>query len=259
MLYKGKPIKAFYTSSTGGATTSVKDVWGGDLPYAVSVDDRWALHPDNANRAWTVKVSQAAAAKAFGVPDVWKLTVGDRLSSGAAKTVMATLRDGSQRSMAATEARTAFGLKSTYISSIDGAAGASGGAQATPKPGGSEGPNESASTSDDPVASVGGIRVTMKIGPSMRPRAGSSVRFFGKVRPKKGAKRIIVERQMLVEGSWVVKDRTRTNKAGRYSFRIKKAVPAGATLSYRVVVIRKGEVVASSDEQQITVRRKRKR
>ena len=259
VLYKGKPIKAFYTSSTGGATTSVKDVWGGDLPYAVSVDDRWALHPDNTNRTWTVKVSQSAAAKAFGVPDVWKLTVGDRLSSGAAKTVTATLQDGSQRSMAATEARTAFGLKSTYISSIDGAAGASGGSQAAPGPGGSEGSDEAASTSDDPVASVGGIRVTMKIGPTLRPRAGTSVRFFGKVRPKKGAKGIIVERQMLVDGSWVVKDRTRTNKSGRYSFRIKKAVPAGATLSYRVVVIRKGEVVASSDEQAITVRPKRKR
>ena len=99
----------------------------------------------------------------------------------------------------------------------------------------------------------------MKIGPTLRPRAGTSVRFFGKVRPKKGAKGIIVERQMLVDGSWVVKDRTRTNKTGRYSFRIKKAVPAGATLSYRVVVIRKGEVVASSDEQAITVRPKRKR
>ena len=48
-------------------------------------------------------------------------------------------------------------------------------------------------------------------------------------------------------------------QVGRYSFRIKKAVPAGATLSYRVVVIRKGEVVASSDEQQITVRPKRRR
>ena len=99
----------------------------------------------------------------------------------------------------------------------------------------------------------------MKIGPTLRPRAGTSLTFVGRVRPKKGAKGLIVERQMLVNGAWVVKDRTRTNKAGRYSFRIKKATPAGTTYSYRVVVMQKGEVVASSEEQQITVRPKRKR
>ena len=254
VLYKGKPIKAFYTSSTGGATTSVKDVWGGDLPYAVSVDDRWGLHPDNTNREWTVKVSQADAAKAFGVTDVWKLAVSDRLSSGAAKTLTATLQDGSQRTMSGTQARTNFGLKSTYISAIDGAGG---GATANAPSG--QGSSGGESTADNPVASVGGIRVTMKIGPTLRPRAGTSLTFVGRVRPKKGAKGLIVERQMLVNGAWVVKDRTRTNKAGRYSFRIKKATPAGTTYSYRVVVMQKGEVVASSEEQQITVRPKRKR
>ncbi len=259
VLYKGKPIKAFYTSSTGGATTSVKDVWGGDLPYAVSVDDRWALHPDNTNRAWTVKVSQADAAKAFGVADIWKLAVSDRLSSGAAKTLTATLQDGSQRTMPATQARTNFGLKSTYISAIDGAGGASGGAPAASPEPSSQPSSGSESTAEDPVASVGGVRVTMKVGPTLRPRAGSAVKFVGRVKPKKGAKGLIVERQMLVNGQWVVKDRTRTNKAGRYSFRIKKAVPAGATYSYRVVVMQKGAVVASSEEKQITVRPKRKR
>ncbi len=257
VLYKGKPIKAFYTSSTGGATTSVKDVWGGDLPYAVSVDDRWGLHPDNTNREWTVKVSQADAAKAFGVTDVWKLAVSDRLSSGAAKTLTATLKDGSQRTMSATQARTNFGLKSTYISAIDGAGGASSGTPSNIPPGQASPGGES--TADNPVASVGGIRVTMKIGPTLRPRAGTSLTFVGRVRPKKGAKGLIVERQMLVNGAWVVKDRTRTNKAGRYTFRVKKATPAGATYSYRVVVMQKGDVVASSEEQQITVRPKRKR
>jgi SpoIID/LytB domain protein len=238
-LYNGVPIKAFYTASTGGATTSVKDVWGGDLPYAVSVDDHWSLNAENSNRVWNVVASQASAAKAFGVPGVWKLDVTERFSSGAAKTVTATLQDGSQKSIGASAFRSAFGLKSTYVTAIDGSTGAGNGAPATAAP-----------ASPVAVAST----ITMKIGP-MKPRVGSSVRFTGLVKPQ--AKGLVVERQMLVNGAWVLKAKTKTKKGGAYTFTIKKAVPEGARYSYRVVVYRAGVIVGTSAEKIVVIRGKK--
>ena len=253
VLYDGKPIKAFYTSSTGGATTSVKDVWGGDLPYAVSVDDHWALTPENTNRAWTVALSQADAAKGFGVSGVWKLDVTERLSSGAAKTVTATMQDGTQKSLTASAFRSAFGLKSTYVTAIDGSSGAGSAAGATPSPGAtSAGPGDAAAA---PVATS--AKITMRVGPTLRPRVGASLKFTGRVRPK--AKGLVVERQMLVDGVWTVKAKTRTTKGGRFTFIIKKAVPAGAQYAYRVVVYRDGVAIGTSTEKTIHIRPKKKK
>ena len=39
----GKPISAFYASSTGGATQNVKDVWGSSIAYLQGVPDPWSL------------------------------------------------------------------------------------------------------------------------------------------------------------------------------------------------------------------------
>ena len=38
-----KPISAFYSSSTGGATQDVKDVWGSAIAYLQGVPDPWSL------------------------------------------------------------------------------------------------------------------------------------------------------------------------------------------------------------------------
>jgi len=47
VLSSGLPIAAYFTSSTGGQTRSSESVWGGALPYAVSVDDHWSLDKTN--------------------------------------------------------------------------------------------------------------------------------------------------------------------------------------------------------------------
>ena len=246
LLHNGAPVSAFYTSSTGGRTQSVDDVWGGVLPYVVSVDDRWSLIEANPNRAWNTTVSQAAAAKAFGVPGVWQIAVAERHESGAAKTLAATLQDGSQKTISASTARSAFGLKSTYINAIDGSTGApTGAAPAAPAP-----------TAPAPVpAPVAAASLTMKIGPTKKPREGASVRFSGRL--SSGAKGVVVERQMLDNGQWVTKASTKTKKRGQYRFTIKKAVPAGTTYRYRVVAMNNGQVIASSPEKTITVRPRR--
>lgn len=249
--YNGAPISAFYTSSTGGATQNVKDVWGGDLPYAVSVDDHWSLNAPNPNRSWTVVVSQAAAAGAFGVPAVAKLSVTERVASGAAKTVTATLPDGGQRSITAPAFTSAFGMKSRYLTAIDGDPGApSPGAPVAATPAATPAPTPAATPVATPTPVVTGS-VTMRIGPTKKPVEGSSLKFSGQVTPK--TKGITIERQMLVNGQWVVKAKAKTKKQGTYSFTIKKAVPAGANYVYRVVAYANGQVLASSPEKTVRV------
>jgi SpoIID/LytB domain protein len=229
--YNGAPISAFYSASSGGITNTTKDVWGGDLPYSVNVDDHWSLSPDNPNASWTVNVSQASMAAAFGAPGIWKVDVAERLASGSVRTLVGTLQDGTTRTITGEVMRAKLGLKSTYVNAINGQAVA-----------GAPTPTPSASASEVAVASG---KITMKIGPTLKPKVGSSLKFKGRVTPAKAG--ITVQRQMKVDGVWQVKATTTTKKLGQFAFTIKKAVPAGAKYEYRVVVVNNGvEGVASA-------------
>jgi SpoIID/LytB domain protein len=253
VLYNGEPISAFYSSSSGGATNSTKEVWGGDLPYTVSVPDQWSLHPDNPHRSWTATISQAQMAKAFQAPAVWKIEVTQRLTSGAVGEVRATMGDGTTRALNGEQLRSALGLKSAYVTSIDGASGVaaplsnSGAGAVTGQP---QPEAESAAATD--------LRVTLRIGPTTTPKAGSKLIFRGKVRPKADAKGVRVERQRLIDGVWTTVAKTRTNAKGRYRFRVKQAVPAGSVFEYRIVVVRKGQIIAISDEVSVEIRGRKK-
>lgn len=247
--YNGAPISAFYSSSSGGVTNTTKDVWGGALPYSVNVDDHWSLGPDNPNASWTVNVPQAAMASAFGVPGVWKVEVAERLPSGSVRTLAGTLQDGSTRTITGEVMRARLGLKSTYVNAINGQA-VPGAPAITPTP--------AASTSTPPVpattmAPAASATITMKIGPTLKPKAGSSLKFKGKVVPAAGG--LTVQRQMKVNGAWEVKATTTTKSNGRFSFTIKKAVPAGAEYEYRVVVLKNGAEVAASTSGLVKIRK----
>ena len=123
ILYEGQPIRAFYSSSSGGATQASVDQWGGDLPYVRSVADPWSLSEDNPNRSWTVTVDQPRMAQAFAAAAVQQVDVIARDPSGVAKTVQATLVDGTTVTKSGNQVRNALGLKSSYINAIDGRAG----------------------------------------------------------------------------------------------------------------------------------------
>ncbi len=60
--------KAYYSSSNGGASENVEDVWGGSaLPWLRSVDDPWSSDPTvNPLAKWSVKVTDSAMAAALG-------------------------------------------------------------------------------------------------------------------------------------------------------------------------------------------------
>ncbi|HBJ73148.1 MAG TPA: hypothetical protein DDY88_05465, partial [Actinobacteria bacterium] len=243
-LYNGQAISAFYSASTGGVTNSSKDVWGGALPYSTNVDDHWSLNPDNPNASWTVNVPQAAMAAAFGVPAVWNVAVAERLPSGAVRTLSGTMQDGSQRTISGDTMRSKLGLKSSYINAVNGQAvpGAP-----TVTPGTTPVPNATV------APSAAATTISMAIGPTSKPRAGTSLQFKGRVLPAVGG--LVVQRQMKVDGAWQLKASTTTKANGRYRFKIKKAVPAGAQYEYRVVALQNGAEIAASTSGIIKIRK----
>ena len=85
----------------------------------------------------------------------------------------------------------------------------------------------------------------------MTPKEGASLKFRGQVAPATAG--IQVDRQMLVDGVWKTVATKTTKANGRYSFKVKKSVPAGAVYNSRVVVLQNGAVVAQSAEGVVTV------
>ena len=233
VLYAGVPVRAFYTSSTGGMTQASKDAWGGALPFAVSVDDHWSLIPQNTNASWTVNVPQARMAAVFGLPDVGVLGITERYISGAVKKIRATASDGTAKELSGTAFLTRLKLKSLYVISVNGEAGVPVAVPVT------------ASGAPAPMT------VSMNISPTLVPKEGSSLRFRGQVAPATAG--VQVDRQMLVDGQWKTVATKTTKANGSYLFKVKKAVPAGAVYSYRVVAVQNGAVVAQSAESVITV------
>ena len=85
ILSNGKPIQAYFFSSSGGATQTTADAWGGFSAYTQSVPDTAsvdvALNPRFAS--WRASTTQALAAAAFGLPDVVQIEVISRNTAGA--------------------------------------------------------------------------------------------------------------------------------------------------------------------------------
>jgi hypothetical protein len=79
-------IGAYYFSGTGGVTLDVEDVWGNARPYAIAVDDHWALDvmraAGSSNAPWTATVSRTninamLASAGVGVTDVTSIQIVD--------------------------------------------------------------------------------------------------------------------------------------------------------------------------------------
>jgi SpoIID/LytB domain protein len=243
ILYNGQPIRAFYHSSSGGATQSVQDVWGGTLPYVVSVPDPWMQNSDNPNRSWAVVVPQAKMAKAFGVPEVWKVDITERYVSGAVRTATATLGDGSTVTRSGSQLQSAFGLKSKYVTSVGGNGGA-----AVPAPGAVPAPAPAPAPA--PTTSVKQRTVSLLTPAAVVVASGKKYKVVGVVRPAKA--KLKAWRQKLVNGEWTTVAKDRTSAKGRYRFVVRKTQPS-ATGTYRVLVVRKGAVVGVSSEFTVSV------
>jgi hypothetical protein len=106
------------------------------------------------------------------------------------------------------------------------------------------------------VPSVKPRTVALVTEPAVTIAAGKGLKIAAIVRPKK--KGLTVWRQVLVSGDpetgeWRTADTKRTAKNGRVNFRIKKATPAGATYTYRLVVVDNRQAAGVSPLITITV------
>ncbi|MFM6941325.1 MAG: SpoIID/LytB domain-containing protein [Candidatus Planktophila sp.] len=96
ILSGGKPIQAYFFSSSGGATQTTSDAWGGPTSYTQSVSDTASvdlrLNPRFAN--WKASTTQALVASAFSLPNVVSLEIVSRNSAGAVTWIKGTSSEG---------------------------------------------------------------------------------------------------------------------------------------------------------------------
>jgi len=96
ILARGKPIQAYFFSSSGGATQSSADAWGGFTSYTQSVSDSASvdvkLNPRFAT--WNASASQQLVATAFALSNVATLEVISRNSAGAVTWIKGTSLEG---------------------------------------------------------------------------------------------------------------------------------------------------------------------
>ncbi|MFV1963494.1 MAG: SpoIID/LytB domain-containing protein, partial [Acidimicrobiia bacterium] len=122
-------VRAFYSSSNGGASEWVKEKWVADLPYLVSVPDPYSLVEANPLRSWTFSYTEAAVVDAiWGTSFDYKLTGAEVIAnnvSGSAKTVRfsAEKPDGSvvTKDVSSATVTSTFGLYSWYFTINDSA------------------------------------------------------------------------------------------------------------------------------------------
>ncbi|MBA2337582.1 MAG: hypothetical protein H0V96_07485 [Acidimicrobiia bacterium] len=110
-------VRGFYSSSSGGATENIHEVWGGEpTAYYQSVDDRWAIDGTvfNPNATWTATIDNATLAEDVGLATITDIWVSERNTSGSAGVISFT--DGTTTvTQTGAWLRTTYGLKSIYV------------------------------------------------------------------------------------------------------------------------------------------------
>jgi stage II sporulation protein D len=121
IVSKGKPIQAYFFSSSGGATQSSADAWGGFTSYTQSVPDSASvdvkLNPRFAS--WKASSTQALVAKAFALPNVAQLEILSRNSAGAVTWIKATSLDGATITLRGDTFRSRAKLPSPWFNHVD--------------------------------------------------------------------------------------------------------------------------------------------
>ena len=117
MLNKGKPIQAYYSSSSGGATQTTLDAWGQATPYTQSVADPAGLDPKLNPRfaQWKASATQELVAKAFLLADIVSLEIVSRNSAGAVTYIKGTSSNGSTKLLRGDTFRSRAKIPSPYF------------------------------------------------------------------------------------------------------------------------------------------------
>lgn len=117
ILSKGKPIQAYYFSSSGGATQTTADAWGEASAYTQSVADPASLDPKLNPRfaTWKASTTQALVSAAFLLPDIVSLEIISRNSAGAVTYIKGTSSSGSTKLLRGDTFRSRVKIPSPYF------------------------------------------------------------------------------------------------------------------------------------------------
>ena len=120
VLSNGKPAQTYYFSSSGGATQTTLDAWGGATAYTQSVPDTASvdvtLNPRFAS--WKASSTQELVAKAFLLPNVVSLEILSRNEAGAVTYISATSADGITKKIRGDTFRSRAKLPSPWFSLV---------------------------------------------------------------------------------------------------------------------------------------------
>ena len=117
VLSKGKPIQAYFFSSSGGATQTTQDAWGQPTSYTQSVPDTAGLDLKVNPRfaTWSASAVQSLIATAFLLPDIVSLEIISRNSAGAVTYIKGTASDGATKLLRGDTFRSRVKIPSPYF------------------------------------------------------------------------------------------------------------------------------------------------
>ena len=120
LLQSGKPIQAYYSSSTGGATQTTQDAWGSPSAYTQSVPDSASVDMKFNPRfaSWKASSSQALVAGAFLLQDVVSLEILSRNSAGAVTSIKGISSQGATKILRGDTFRSRAKLPSAWFQLI---------------------------------------------------------------------------------------------------------------------------------------------
>ena len=113
----GKPITAYFGSSTGGLTETAVNAWGTEKSFTQSVADVSSLDPVLNPRffKWDRTITQASVAAAFLLPDVVTLEIVTKNATGTIGSIKATSSAGIQKSLRGETFRSRTKIPSAYF------------------------------------------------------------------------------------------------------------------------------------------------
>ena len=120
LTQSGKPITAWFGSSSGGITETAINAWGSERAFTQSVEDLASLDPTlNPNfYKWERTITQSITSTAFLLPDVVNLEILNRNPSGTVGMIRATSSNGKQVSIRGEAFRSRTKIPSAYFNLV---------------------------------------------------------------------------------------------------------------------------------------------
>ncbi|HEY9062618.1 MAG TPA: SpoIID/LytB domain-containing protein [Pseudobacteroides sp.] len=124
LTYQGKLAEVFYFSSSGGRTEDVKNVWGSDIPYLKSVEDKYESGKSY-NYNWEVtltasKIKEIMSGRGYDLGDITGVAITKTSDAGRVTELVISGTKG-QRTYKLDGCRTVFGFNSQWYTIVSDA------------------------------------------------------------------------------------------------------------------------------------------